>query len=122
MNSKAGTHRTVGGGLDSTAGTIEVLDTLVAKLLGGASASEVAAEATAAAEHLKEQVQYKYAEYYVKVFGKMAKSDGYAAKELQRLDNILKKGGLAPTKLDEFTTKTNILKKFITDSTGKEEL
>lgn len=122
MNEKAGTHRVVGGGLDATAGTIEVLDTLVAKLTGGASASEVAAEATAAAAHLKEQAQYKYAEYYVRVFDKMAKGDGYAAKELARLDKILQKGGLAPAKLDEFTSKTNILKKFVEKVTGKTEL
>jgi protein disulfide-isomerase A6 len=38
------------------------------------------------------------------------------------LDNILKKGGLAPAKLDEFTSKTNILKKFVDKVTGKSEL
>jgi protein disulfide-isomerase A6 len=122
MNGKAGTHRTIGGGLDATAGTIEILDTLVSKLTGGASAAEVAAEATEAAASLKDQAQYKYAEYYVKVFDKVAKTDGYAAKELARLDKILKKGGLAPAKLDEFTSKTNILKRFVEKVTGKSEL
>lgn len=123
MNEKAGTHRMVGGGLDETAGTIETLDALVAKFTGGSSIAEVAAEATKAAKDLKEGAQYKYAEYYVRVFDKMAKSDGYAAKELARLDNILKKGGLAPAKLDEFTSKTNILKRFVNKVTGgKSEL
>jgi protein disulfide-isomerase A6 len=122
MNGKAGTHRTVGGGLDATAGTIEVLDTLATKLLGGASISDVAVEAAAAAEHLKDQVQFKYAQYYVKVFDKLAKSEGYAAKELQRLDKIIKKGGLASAKLDEFTSKTNILKNFVKKVASKEEL
>jgi len=122
VNEKAGTHRTPGGGLDATAGTIEVLDTLVSKFIGGSSIAEIAAEATQAAKDLKEGAQYKYAEYYVKVFDKMSKSDGYAAKELARLDNILKKGGLAPAKLDEFTSKTNILKKFVDKVTGKSEL
>jgi protein disulfide-isomerase A6 len=122
LNGKAGTHRTIGGGLDATAGTIEALDALVTKFTGGSSIAEVAAEATKAAAGLKEQAQYKYAEYYVKVFDKMAKSDGYAAKELARLDNILKKGGLAPAKLDEFTSKTNILRRFVEKVTGKSEL
>lgn len=122
MNGKAGTHRTVGGGLDAMAGTIESFDALVTKLTGGASAAEIVAEATAAASEIKEQAQYKYAEYYVKVFGKMATGDGFAAKELARLDKIIKKGGLAPAKLDEFTTKTNILKKFVETVTGKTEL
>lgn len=122
MNSKAGTHRTIGGGLDATAGTVELLDTIVSKFTGGASIAEVAAEAATAAASLKEQASYKYAEYYVKVFDKITKNDGYAAKELARLDSILKKGGLAPAKLDEFTSKTNILKKFVEKVTGKSEL
>ncbi|TAQ90273.1 hypothetical protein B7494_g1446 [Chlorociboria aeruginascens] len=122
INEKAGTHRAPGGGLDATAGTIEALDTLVAKLTGGSSIAEVAAEATKAAADLKAEAQYKYAEYYVKVFDKLSKSDVYAAKELARLDNIIKKGGLAPQKLDEFTSKTNILKRFVNTVTGKDEL
>jgi protein disulfide-isomerase A6 len=122
LNGKAGTHRAPGGGLDATAGTIEALDALVAKFTGGSSISEVAAEATKAAQDLKEGAQYKYAEYYVKVFDKLSKSDNYAAKELTRLDNIIKKGGLAPEKLDEFTSKTNILKRFVEKVAGKSEL
>ena len=126
MNEKAGTHRTIGGGLDATAGTIEALDTLVQKFTGGSSIAEIAAEATKAAKDLQGDAQYKYAEYYVKVFDKLTKSDGYAAKELARLDSILKKGGLAPAKLDEFTSKTNILKRFVENVTekvtGKSEL
>lgn len=122
LNEKAGTHRTPGGGLDATAGTIEALDTIVAKFTGGSSIAEVAAEATKAAKGFKEDAQYKYAEYYVRVFDKLSKSEGYAAKELARLDGIMKKGGLAPAKLDEFTSKTNILKRFIAEVTGKSEL
>ena len=122
MNSKAGTHRAPGGGLNAVAGTIEALDTLVAKFTSGSSIAEVAGEATKAAADLKSQAQYKYAEYYVKVFDKLSKNDNYAAKELARLDGILKKGGLAPAKLDEFTSKTNILRKFIEKVAGKSEL
>lgn len=122
LNEKAGTHRAPGGGLDATAGTIEALDTLVAKLTGGSSISEVAAEATKAVADLKSGAQYKYAEYYVKVFDKLSKSDSYAANELARLDKIIQKGGLAPEKLDEFTSKTNILKRFVAKAVGKDEL
>ncbi|KAI9051535.1 hypothetical protein LZ554_004581 [Drepanopeziza brunnea f. sp. 'monogermtubi'] len=123
MNKKAGTHRVAGGGLDATAGTIEALDTIVAKFTGGSSIAEVASEVTKAAADLNSQAQYKYAEYYVKVFDKLAKSDTYASKELARLDGIIKKGGLAPAKLDEFTSKTNILRRFIAEKLpGKSEL
>uniref|UniRef100_A0ABR4P325 protein disulfide-isomerase n=1 Tax=Phlyctema vagabunda TaxID=108571 RepID=A0ABR4P325_9HELO len=122
INEKAGTHRTPGGGLDATAGTIEALDTLVTKFTGGAGIADVSTEVAAAAKSLTEGAQYKYAEYYVKVFDKLSKSDNYAAKELARLDGILKKGGLAPEKVDDFTSKTNILKRFVEKVTGKSEL
>ncbi|KAK3937667.1 protein disulfide-isomerase erp38 [Diplogelasinospora grovesii] len=115
LNKKAGTHRATGGGLDATAGTIEALDAIVVKYTttGASSLSEVAAEAKKAAETLKENAQYKYAEYYIRVFDKLAKSDGYAAKEFARLDGMIKKGGLAPSKLDELTSKANILRRFV---------
>jgi len=122
LNEKAGTHRAVGGGLDATAGTIEAFDSLVAKITGGSSIAEVAAEATKAVADFKTGAQYKYAEYYVKVFDKLSKSDNYASKELARLDKIIKKGGLAPEKLDEFTSKTNILRRFVKNAVGKDEL
>lgn len=120
INSKAGTHRAVGGGLDNTAGTIEALDHLVAKFTGGSSLAEVAAEVAKAAADMKENAHYKYAEYYVRVFDKLGKSDNYAAKELARLEGIIKKGGLAPAKLDEFTSKSNILRRFIEKVTHSE--
>jgi protein disulfide-isomerase A6 len=124
LNEKAGTHRAVGGGVDATAGTVEALDSIVAKIIGGTALAEAAAEAKKAAESLKDQAQLKYAEYYIRVFDKLSKSEGYAAKELARLDGIIKKGGLAPTKLDELKGKTNVLRKFVQKVTGgeKEEL
>lgn len=122
MNDKAGTHRAPGGGLDATAGTLETLDKLVIKLTGGSDMGEVYKEVVAAAAEIKEQGQTKYAEYYVKVFDKLSKSDTYAAKELARLDGLMKKGGLAPDKLDEFTMKTNVLRRFADKVVGKSEL
>lgn len=122
INEKSGTHRAVGGGLDLTAGTIEALDSFVTKYIGGASLSDVAEEVKQAVLGYKEDASYKYAEYYAKVFDKLSKSDTYAAKELKRLDGILKKGGLAPEKLEEFTSKTNILRRFVDTVSGKSEL
>jgi protein disulfide-isomerase A6 len=122
LNGKAGTHRVPGGGLDATAGTIEVLDSLVEKFTGGSSVADIKAEVIKAASELASGAQYKYAEYYVKVFDKLSKTDTYATKELARLDNILQKGGLAPAKMDEFTSKTNILKRFIAKTVDKDEL
>jgi protein disulfide-isomerase A6 len=120
VNKNAGTHRVPGGELDTTAGTIEALDTVVAKLTGS-NIAEISAEVQTQAEALKDSAQYKYAEYYVKVFDKLSNSDGYAAKELARLDGILTKGGLAPAKRDEIKLKTNVLRKFILDAAEKVE-
>lgn len=104
------------------AGSIEAFDNLIAKLTGGAGLAEVAEEAKQAALGLKDSAEYKYAEYYVKVFDKLSDSDAYAAKELKRLDGLIQKGGLAPQKLDEFTRRSNILRKFVEKVAGKSEL
>lgn len=57
------------------------------------------------------------------MFEKLAENEGYVAKESARLDNILRKGGLAPSKLDELQAKSNILKQFTEKVTGgKDEL
>ena len=119
INTKAGTHRAVGGGLDVYAGTIAALDTIVAKFTGGGDLAAVTEEIKKEAESLKDTAQYTYAQYYVRVFDKLNKSDGYAAKELARLDGILSKGGLAPTKRDEIQSKTNVLRRFFEEVAEK---
>ena len=124
LNEKAGTHRAVGGGVDATAGTVEALDTIVAKILSGTGLTEAATEAKKAVEGLKDQAQAKYAEYYLRVFEKLSKNKDYVTKELSRLEGIISKGGLASTKLDELASKTNVLRKFLGKpaSEEKEEL
>ena len=119
MNEKAGTHRLVGGGLDAKAGTIAALDTIVGKLTDGGNLATISEEATKAAQGLKE----KYAEYYVKVLEKLGKNQSYAEKELARLEGLLKKGGLAPEKTDDLTSRSNVLRSFLNKAEEiKEEL
>jgi protein disulfide-isomerase A6 len=120
LNEQAGTHRVPGGGLNTAAGTVEALDTVVSKLTGSNIAT-IATEVNSEAEKLKETAQYKYAEYYVRVFDKLSSTDGYAAKELARLDGILSKGGLAPAKRDEIQSKTNVLRKVVKQLADKAE-
>ncbi|CAK7214210.1 Protein disulfide-isomerase erp38 [Sporothrix bragantina] len=113
INSKAGTHRMPGGGLGASAGTIEALDVLVAKFAAGrVGLEETAKSVKKAANVLQGQVGAKFAEYYVRVCDKLAANEGYVAKELARLESILSKGGLAASKVDELTSKSNILRKF----------
>lgn len=127
LNEKAGTHRVPGGGLDATGGTIDILNHIALKYAAGSERlAELAAEAKKSAEALGEEAQYAYAKYYIRVFDKLAENEGFVAKESARLDSILRKGGLAPAKLDELQSKSNILKQFIQSvaekATGKEEL
>jgi protein disulfide-isomerase A6 len=112
INEKAGTNRVSGGGLDNTAGTIEALDNVVAKLTG-ANLADITSEAQKAIADFQEGAQYKYAEYYVRIFDKLSKSDTWAASELKRLDGILSRGGLAPAKRDDMVSKTNVLRSFV---------
>ncbi|KAK6219202.1 hypothetical protein LQW54_002451 [Pestalotiopsis sp. IQ-011] len=120
INEKVGTHRVAGGGLDATAGTIDILNHIALKFAAGSeSLSALGAEAKKTVDNFGKEAQYKYAEYYIRVFDKLSKSDNWVAKELSRLDGIIKKGGLAPTKLDELQSKTNILKQFVADVAEK---
>jgi protein disulfide-isomerase A6 len=128
LNEKTGTHRAPGGGLDATGGTIDVLNHIALKYAAGTDKlADLAKEAKKASEGLSEDASYKYAEYYIKVFDKLAENEGWVAKEAARLDGIIQKGGLAPEKLDELQSKTNILKQYLKAATdkvtgGKEEL
>lgn len=70
-------------------------------------------EAKKAAQGLKD----KYASYYIKVFEKVNANKDYVEKELKRLEGMLKKGNLAPEKVDDLTSRSNILRRFI----GKDE-
>lgn len=107
INANSGTHRTPSGSLDLTGGTIEALDTVVAKFKGAYTTG--ADDIKKAAEGLKD----KYAQYYVKVFDKLSKNEGYAEKELKRLQGLIGKGNLAQEKLDDLTSRSNILRKFL---------
>ncbi|KAI9894317.1 MAG: hypothetical protein M1814_003073 [Vezdaea aestivalis] len=118
INEKAGTNRAVGGGLNSKAGTIETLDSIVTRFTGGATIESLTKELQKTAKAAK----VKYADYYVKVFNKLSSNSGYAQKELSRLDNILKKGGLAPEKRDDITVRKNILSRFIAEKLSKDDL
>ena len=121
INEKVGTHRLVGGGLDATAGTIEAVDSILAKYItsGGLSDIEKATrDIGTAVQGLKD----KYAAYYVKALQKMGQNPDYARKEQSRLAGLLKKGGLAQEKIDDLTKRNNILGRFLLKQEGRSEL
>ncbi|KAL9051037.1 MAG: hypothetical protein Q9162_006260 [Coniocarpon cinnabarinum] len=117
MNEKAGTHRTVGGGLDATAGTIKTLDDILVTY-SGSNLDDVTKQVNKAVKDIKDA----YAEYYVKVLNKLASNKDYVQKETNRLEKMLKKGGLARTKEDDLTSRVNILKQFAVGEKSFEEV
>lgn len=111
LNEKCGTHRAVGGGLNDQAGRHAELDTLAQKFYAASASArdslysealDIVATAGSAAKH------------YVRVMEKLTNgSAGYIEKESKRLEGILLKRNLAPSKLDELKIKVNILKSFV---------
>ena len=116
MNEKAGTYRSIGGGLNTIAGTIPSLDSLLSSLKSG---GETAYQAFADAANVAGS---KYGVYYMKVAKKVEANEGYVEKELTRLKSLLAKGGLAPEKVDDLVSRSNILSKFRSGESVKDEL
>lgn len=109
LNEKAGTHRTVGGGLDEKAGTIANLDDVVGKYVASRDFQGLVGEVKKAVKDLQD----KYAQYYVKVAEKLSQNQEYAEKEFARLSKIIQKGGSAPEKVDDLVSRSNILRQFL---------
>ena len=121
VNSKAGTYRVAGGGLNAKAGTVEAIDVILTKYVtanGLKDVEEASVEVANAVVGLKD----KYAEYYVKAVKKMGANPHYATKEQTRLAALLKKGGLAQEQIDDLTSRSNILAKFLVHDEAKSEL
>jgi len=110
LNEKAGTQRAVGGKLSAAAGTISSLDLLIQQIAD--SGKDIVAAADEVVKAAAKETGNKFAKYYAKVAGKIKDNAGYVDKELKRLGGMLKKGGLAPEKVDDLTARSNILRKF----------
>ena len=109
LNEQAGTHRLVGGLLDTKAGTIDAIDSVIAKIVKGQTLASVTKEVQQAAQDLKDVS----VDYYLKVLTKLQQNESYVEKELARVQALLKKDtGLTPAKLDDLTIRRNILVKF----------
>ncbi|QDS72903.1 hypothetical protein FKW77_007789 [Venturia effusa] len=109
INKEAGTYRAPGGGLTAAGGTVAAIDSVIQKIIdGGNDIASKADEIVQAATNEKSA----YAKYYAKAAEKIKANSAWLDKELARLENILKKGGLVPSKVDDLTSRSNILKKF----------
>ena len=112
INEKTGTDRVPGGGLGAKAGTIEAVDTILAKYITAGGIKDVE-QVTAEITNAIQETTNQYAEYYVKVLQKLVQDPDYVKNEETRLAGLLKKGGLAQEKIDDMTSRSNILKKFL---------
>ncbi len=121
INSKAGTYRLPGGGLNSQAGTIEVIDSVLAKYITQGGIKDIE-KATADIKKATQGLKDKSVEYYLRALSKLTGNPEYAMKEQTRLAGLLKKGGLAPEKIDDLQKRSNILAKFLVKDEGKSEL
>jgi len=121
INEKTGVNRMVGGRLNTKAGTIETLDSILAKYItpnGLSDVEKVTADLTAAANDVSDSMK----DYYLKAVAKLTGNPEYAMKEQTRLAGLLKRGGLAPEKVDELQRRSNVLAKFLVKDDAKDEL
>lgn len=123
INSKAGTFRAPGGGLSGEAGTIEAIDSVLQKYVTSKGLKDVE-KATEEIKKAAQNVKDASTEYYLKALAKITGNPEYAMKEQTRLAGLLKKGGLAPEKIDDLQKRSNILKRFLVkeDDDVKSEL
>ncbi|RMZ92468.1 hypothetical protein DV736_g274, partial [Chaetothyriales sp. CBS 134916] len=120
VNSKAGTFRLAGGGLNTKAGTIDAIDAVLQKYVTADGLKDVD-KVTEEVKKVAKDIKDKSAQYYLKALGKLTGNPEYAQKEQARLAGLLKKGGLVPEKVDDLQTRSNILAKFLTTDDDQSE-
>lgn len=115
INEQAGTSRDSKGLLTSEAGKVHALTHLVEDFLsaGMEAQKEVVTKLVAEAEKLKGTAA-SYGKLYIKVAQKaLEKGEGYARKEVERLERLLS-GHVSALKADELTLKKNVYSLFVT--------
>lgn len=121
INSKTGVNRLIGGRLNTKAGTIAALDSILATYVTAKGFNDIA-KVTEEIKKAAEGVSDTTKEYYLKALAKITGNPEYAMKEQTRLAGILKKGGLSPEKIDDLQRRSNILAKFLVKDEPKDEL
>ena len=112
INSKAGTYRATGGTLNTKAGTIELIDSVLANYVTANGLKDVE-KATEEIEKAAKDLKTSGVDYYLRALSKLTGNPEYAMKEQTRLAGLLKKGGLAQEKIDDLQKRSNILSKFL---------
>lgn len=109
--------------MNSEAGTVEAIDTILQQYVTSGGLKDVE-KATEEIKKAAQDIKDKSTEYYLKALAKLTGNPEYAMKEQTRLAGLLKKGGLAPEKIDDLQRRSNVLRKFLVkeDDDVKSEL
>lgn len=120
INDKAGTHRTVDGGLTSEAGRVEQIDLIITE--SGDITGEVQKKVQTAIESL-EGNDAKYGSLYLKSIKKiLSKGPSFVDTELKRLEGLMENKNVSAEKKTLFALRKNILKFFQEQFSEKMEL
>lgn len=118
VNEKAGLSRNLDGTLGSTAGRVAALDNIAHRFVE--SSGELRTSLHKALDSISESIaahEAASAKIYKRFADKIAANNAYLEKEIKRLGNIIAKGQLKSTKLDELQVKLNILKAYVPGQT-----
>jgi len=111
INEKAGTQRSSEGKLAADAGRVSALDAIASTFLSGDKKS-LLSKAEDAVKALSDEAHAAAGKIYVKYMQTIVeKGNEWVATEVQRLERMLS-GSVAPSKVDEFTRRKNILSSF----------
>jgi protein disulfide-isomerase A6 len=115
VNQHAGTHRTTSGLLSDQAGVVDTLSDYVKQFVESATDKRdaIVSQVEKAIGSLSEDKK-TYSAHYVKSMKKIIeKGEEYVEQELQRLDGLIQSAKqVAGERVDEFKTRSNILKLF----------
>jgi len=122
LNSKCGTNRVAGGGINEQAGRIDAFDTLAKKFMDDPdSRDEAMATVSKTVEEETDPDHKKSAEYYLKYMKKIVeKGESYVGTEVDRLTRMLE-GNMKAEARDGMFKRKNILSVFL-KAMQKEEL
>lgn len=110
INEKTGSKRLESGLLDSTVGVVESISQEIKRYIEN-PANEILESARKLVNDISEK-DPKVSLIYNRVIKSIENSVDYIAKEVSRIERILK-GSLTPAKIDDFTVRLNILKSLV---------
>ena len=126
LNAECGTHRTITGDVDESAGLIKELGDFATQFFK-TEASQLDKLLEAGEVEANNHPTVKTAMFYIRALKKYLADSSYLEKESNRLGGIIDKGALTREKRDDFMSRRNVLNSLIAAKTkskvgGHEEL